>query len=135
MCFLESSSDVRSGDAGLTPTDCDCFINAVWSVDQPVPNQPVSAATWVTAFMAHAIKWPPVVDHFAELLQKDPLTGAESMLRLARKCLLFADNKRWPTMFQRMNAGRGPCNVMLLIICSTLASRHRASSVFCLDGF
>jgi hypothetical protein len=121
VCFLESSSDVRSGwgDAGLTPTDCHCFVAAVWRVDKPVPKKPVSAAAWVTAFLAHAIKWPPVVDHFAELMQTDPLTGPDSMVQLARKCLLFANNKCWPTMFRRMNAGRGPCNVMLLIICLT----------------
>ena len=129
------------GDAGLTPTDCHSFVDLVCHIGKPAPGKVVSADVWVAAFLAHAIKWPPVVKYFSDLLQTDPLTGAESMVSLGIKCLLFADGKTWPSMFQRMNAGRAspmssqsfclawlPASRSLTIVCSAGFQSHVLSS-------
>ena len=89
----------------MIPADADRFVALVIQVASPVPGKLISPAVWCAAFLAHAVKWPPVVDYLAELLATDPLTGPADMVRVCRQCVHFADGKSWPKMFSRMNAG------------------------------
>ena len=68
----------------------------------------------VILFLAHAVKWPPVVRHLAHLLVARASPGgdivrltasfsATDLALLLRELAVFADGGAWPTMFREMN--------------------------------
>ena len=92
----------------LTPQDLPEFVECVCQVGPPVAGQRLSPALLSAAFLAQAIKWPPVVKAFRAWVLETPLQSGADCIQMYRKCIDMADGHTWHNMFDRMNAGGPP---------------------------
>ena len=77
-----------------------------------VSGSSVDVTGFVRLFLAHTIKWPPAVHHFAQISCE--AADAASLLDAYIATLRFASGRTWPTMFHRMDVGRVICSTGLV---------------------
>ena len=66
------------------------------------PRQPLCKRV-VWAFLAHLIRWPPVVQEWGRRLASTAPSTAEALVADFCAMLRFSSGKGWPEMFRRMN--------------------------------
>ena len=96
-----------SSPPAASPRGCGC-ISAPHEICGALgckPGAPLPAASLVTAFFAHTLKWPPAVRHLKSLVAERPPTGPIEVMRLYREVLEWCDGNTWPDMFYAMNSG------------------------------
>ena len=89
------------------PMDSFALRKLMREVDVLQKGQPIRAGRFAVIFVAHLIKWPPVVDHFRSRVFAVPggVDGitAELLTTIYAQCLRWANGQTWPEMFERMN--------------------------------
>ena len=63
----------------------------------------VLAVGLARTLLAHSIKWPPAVSHFAGIARG--VVDAGGLVHAYSSAIRFASGQRWPTMFYRMDFG------------------------------
>lgn len=67
----------------------------------------ITSVLFAIVFIGHLIKWPPAVRQWSELnknVLETKSVSAELLVSRLRALLRWCDGKRWPAMFERMNA-------------------------------
>lgn len=90
----------------VEPTDLTVLRDWVKELGALTPGEPLDAVKFAAIFVAHLIKWPPVVGHFQTCFRQVETATAEDFVALYRSCIRWASDQRgdaWKRMFLRMN--------------------------------
>jgi len=92
----------------LTPADCTTFVCFAHKLGVE-PGAPLTAPRCTMLFLAHALKWPPVIQFLSSTVASDTVDSmsGSDIVRVLRAAMRFANGKTWPTMFHVLLAGLG----------------------------
>jgi hypothetical protein len=92
----------------VTPTDCTAFVSLAKTLGAK-PGVHLTTPMFAFLFLAHALKWPPVLQFLGSIIEAENVNSmsATDFLRILRAAMSFANGKTWPAMFHGLFSGLG----------------------------
>ena len=84
------------------PGDCAAFIDVCKACGATLGDG-LAPVMWLAVFVGHAIKWPPVVTHWASLMTEKPPDTVKDLVRMLKTVVQKASGHSWPDMFAQTN--------------------------------
>ncbi len=81
----------------------------------------------VWAFLGHAMKWPPAVRYWEEILQEEQPVTATAIVKGLEEVLRKCSGERWKEMFEAMNVGIDYAVGGLTVLCTQLGMLEKVS--------